>query len=196
MKNFIFLFAVVALLASCGQPQTKKEKISNVVKEFGKVNKKEATKSAKTIDLPDIGKINLSNFKQDSTNHYSFESCKGSVIHFSSKNTILVTDSLSCGDEAYVYTSYLLNNDNSIRYVDVVKLGLSLVPGSRVYWYVRSEKVYNFSTSPATLMVRADTLENLPVKALDKPFKNEAMEDMQNRRSLWNMKFKGLWRLK
>ena len=198
MKSIIYVAVLVLFVTSCSNNKTKKKGIANVVE---KVNYNVAPQQSNnteniTLTLPVIGKINLSQMKKDSTNHYSFENCKGKVAQYSTKNRVVVTDSLSCGDDAHIYTFYVLDKEGNIRYVDVQKLGMSLVPGQQVYWYVQSEKVYDFSSTPANLSVRADTLETIPTKPLDKSLITNPLEDAPNRLDLWKMKFKGLWKLK
>ncbi len=198
MKPLLYAVALLLLTTSCGNNKPKKKGIANVVE---KVNYNVAPRhsgSAEniTLNLPVIGKINLSEMKKDSINHYSFENCQGKVTQYSTGNSIVVTDSLSCGDEAHIYTFYVLDKEKKIRYVDVQKLSMSLIPGQKVYWYVLSEKVYDFSSSPAKLSFRSDTTEIIPTKPLDKTLTTKMVEDSENRLNLWKMKFDGLWRLK
>ena len=198
MKSILYVAVLMLFVTSCGNNKPKKKGIANVVEKvnYNVAPQRSSSTENITLTLPVIGKISLSEMKKDSTNHYSFENCKGKVAQYSSKNSIVVTDSLTCGDDAHIYTFYVLDKEGNIRYVDVQKLGMSLVPGQQVYWYVQSEKVYDFSSTPAKLSVRADTLETIPTKPLNKTLKTNPLEDTQNRLNLWKMKFKGLWRLK
>jgi len=198
MKPFLYVLVILLLATSCGNNKPKKKGIANVVE---KVNYNVAPQHSDkaeniTLNLPVIGKINLSEMKKDSINNYSFENCKGRVAQYSSNNRIVVTDSLSCGDEAHIYTFYVLDKEKNIRYVDVQKLGMSLIPGQQVYWYVLSEKVYDYSSKPAKLSIRADTIETIPTEPLNKTFQSKIVKNPENRLNLWKMKFNGLWRLK
>ncbi len=198
MKSILYITVLMLFITSCGNNSSKKKDIAYVVEKVNyNVGLPQNNKVKDiTLTLPVIGKISLSQMKKDSTNHYSFENCKGKVAQYSSKNRLVVIDSLSCGDEAHVYTIYVLDKEGNIRYVDEQKLGMSLIPGQQVYWYVQSEKVYDFTSTPANLSVRADTLETIPTKQLDQSLKTNPLEDAPNRLDLWTMKFKGLWRLK
>ncbi len=197
MKPFLYVLFILLLATSCGNNKPKKKGIANVVEKVNyNVAPQPKDKAEVIINLPVLGKIDLSEMKKDSVNHYGFENCKGKVARYSSNNRLVVTDSLSCGDEAHIYTFYVLDKEKNIRYVDVQKLGMSLIPGQQVYWYVLSEKVYDFRSSPAKLSYRSDTTEVIPTKPLRKKLITKNLEDPEGRLKLWKMKFKGLWRLK
>ncbi len=196
MKRIVYLISFVVVLSSCGQqPKNKTEKISNVVKTFKKVDKKQAMSKPNVVALPVTGKVDLSTMKTDSTNHYSFENCHGTVVQLSKGNSLIVIDSLNCEEEAWQYTIFQLK-DKKISVVDIQKLGMVLVPGKKNYSYLQTEKVYDYTTSPATLMTRSDTLESFTRQPLSKPFKKETLQNEEESLKLWNMRLNGKWRLK
>lgn len=196
MKRVLYLLIMIVVLSSCGQQTSNKnEKISEVVKSFKKVDKKSVASKPNIVNFSAIGKVNLASMKKDSTNTYKFENCRGSVVQYSNGNISIVVDSLNCDKEAYQYTFFKLKK-NKISLVDVQKLGMILFPGKKTYSYLLSEKVYDFTTTPATLMSRADTLDSFTHKISDTPFKKQALQNEEESFKLWNMKLNGKWRLK
>jgi len=199
MKTSYLLIVLIFFLVSCN-PVSKKAKKEHL-NPATPIHKTAASKSQSNIKhnvfkLPILGSFDLSAMKIDSSNNYSFEDCIGKTIRYSDAGTALVADSLTCKDDIYIYTYYLLNDKNKIVAVNTKKLGFTLVPGQQSYSFVLTEKIYNFSTTPATLWERSDTLESALSKPADKPLLKKNLENTENSYKLWNMKLSGVWRLK
>ncbi len=199
MKTSYPLIVLIFLLVSCN-PVSEKAKNKHI-DPTAPIHKAAGSKSQNNLKhnvfkLPVLGSFDLSAMKVDSSNNYSFEDCIGKTIRYSDAGTALVADSLTCKDDIYIYTYYLLNDKNKIVAVNTKKLGFTLVPGQQSYSFVLTEKVYNFSTTPATLWEKTDTLESALSKPADKPLTKTNLENAENSYKLWNMKLSGVWRLK
>ena len=199
MKTLYPLIVLIFFLASCNPVSEKtKNKYTNPAAPIHKTadSKSQSNLKHNVFKLPVLGSFDLSAMKVDSSNNYSFEDCIGKTIRYSDAGTSLVADSLTCKDDIYIYTYYLLNDKNKIVAVNTKKLGFTLVPGQQSYSFILTEKVYNFSTTPATLWEKTDTLESALSKPADKPLSKKNLENPENSYKLWNMKLSGVWRLK
>ncbi len=166
MKSKIYILLLFFLLNACRETRDHnsfEHSQSKIILVDSNANEpigmSENIKPTNKITFPTIGDFSLSSMKQDSTHEYGGGDCEGQITRYSIDQIALGVDSLFCGEYGYTFTHYLLNTHNNVQAVHSIKCEWNVNPDKKnSSVYILTEKIIDFNTDTAKILIRIDTL--------------------------------------
>lgn len=154
----------------------------------------EAPTSSNGISIPVLGQFDLAKMTKANPHEYGGGDCYGKATKYSLEQTILVTDSMSCGDYGSTYTHYLLDANNKILAIYIHEPKVHFSETGNQTTFVVWEQTIDFRTTPISTTERSASFANSgEVVPNTAPFNNGPLTETPADYAHWEKIYQEIW---
>ncbi|MCP4442935.1 MAG: hypothetical protein GY810_28855 [Aureispira sp.] len=144
--------------------------------------------------IPVLGQFDLAQMTQASSNEYGGGDCFAKATKYTLAQTVLVTDSMSCGEYGSTYTHYLLDANDKILAIYIHSPKMHFNDDSDQMTFRVLEQTIDFRTEPISTTERIANFTNSSEAVPNtNPFEDKALTETPSDYAHWEKTYKEIW---